>query len=153
LNGFVLDPETPVRGVTTGDPILEVQGVAVLQATGEQPDFELVGWGYLGRGNAVMPSGGKVEPAADGLDVYLNDTTYWHNVPKAVWAYTLGGYQVLKKWLSYRDMRVLERPLAGDEVRTFMHIARRIAALIAMEAALNENYELIKLTDSSFSMQ
>ena len=24
-------------------------------------------------------------------------------VPAAVWEYTIGGYQVLKKWLSYRE--------------------------------------------------
>jgi hypothetical protein len=32
--------------------------------------------------------------------VYLNGTAYWRNVPARVWEYTLGGYQVVKKWLS-----------------------------------------------------
>ena len=30
-------------------------------------------------------------------DVYLNDGAYWKNVPTRVWAFTIGGYQVLKK--------------------------------------------------------
>ena len=41
------------------------------------------------------------------FDVYLNDRAYWRNVPDAVWKYQLGGYQVLKKWLSYRESKVL----------------------------------------------
>jgi len=35
------------------------------------------------------------------LDFYLNDGAYWANVPAKVWEYTIGGYQVIKKWLSY----------------------------------------------------
>ena len=35
---------------------------------------------------------------------------YWCNVPAAVWRYKLGGYQVLKKWLSYRERNILARP-------------------------------------------
>ena len=32
-------------------------------------------------------------------DLYINDTTFFANVPEAVWSYQLGGYPVLKKWL------------------------------------------------------
>jgi hypothetical protein len=31
----------------------------------------------------------------------------WLNVPETVWDYTIGGYQVIKKWLSYRESRFL----------------------------------------------
>ena len=41
---------------------------------------------------------------------------YWKNVPARVWKYTLGGYQVLKKWLSYREKAILGRGLSIDEV-------------------------------------
>jgi len=37
----------------------------------------------------------------------------------SVWEYTTLGYQVLKKWLSYRDARVLKRPLTNEEAREF----------------------------------
>ena len=37
----------------------------------------------------------------------------------AIWAYKLGGYQVLKKWLSYREYAVLGRVLTPEEVRYF----------------------------------
>ena len=63
-------------------------------------------------------------------DVYLNDHAYWRNIPTAVWNYKLGGYQVLKKWLSYREQRVLGRPLTLDEVRHFSETARRIGGIL-----------------------
>ena len=46
------------------------------------------------------------------FDVHLNDRAYWRNVPAAVWSYKLGGYQVLKKWLSYRERGVLGQSAA-----------------------------------------
>ena len=62
-------------------------------------------------------------------DVYLNERAYWRNVPAGVWNYHLGGYQVLKKWLSYREQRVLDRALTVREVwRSFAQTARRVAA-------------------------
>jgi hypothetical protein len=39
-------------------------------------------------------------------DVYLNGAAYWKNVSSRVWGYTLGGYQVIKKWLSYATIFV-----------------------------------------------
>jgi Type ISP C-terminal specificity domain/N-6 DNA Methylase len=63
------------------------------------------------------------------LDIYLNNETFWSNVPEAVWEYAIGGYQVLKKWLSYRERQVLGRDISKDEAREFTHIVRRIAAL------------------------
>lgn len=76
--------------------------------------------------------------------MYLNDTTYWRGVPTDVWEYTLGGYQVLKKWLSYRETAVLGRPLKAEEAREFMHIARRIAALLALNPVLDEGYVAVR---------
>ena len=61
------------------------------------------------------------------FDVYLNECAYWRNLPPAVWTYKLGGYQVLKKWLSYRERPLLARPLAPEEVQHFTDTARRIA--------------------------
>ena len=59
------------------------------------------------------------ELAETTLDIYLNDNAFWRNVPAAVWTYKLGGYQVLKKWLSYRERRVLGRVLTPQEVQRF----------------------------------
>jgi hypothetical protein len=31
-------------------------------------------------------------------DFYASDLAYWRCVPARVWKYTMGGYQVMKKW-------------------------------------------------------
>lgn len=142
----LLDAEQPVDGVTRGVPRPDLRGVAVFEFAGNQPDLALsAGWGYGGRGGVVMPGRGRVEERLDAageplLDVYLNDSACWRGVPVAVWAYTLGGYPVLKKWLSYREATLLGRPLHLAEVEEFRDSARRIAALLALAEGLDANY-------------
>ena len=80
----------------------------------------------------------------DSRDDCLNDHAYWKNVPTRVWEYTLGGYQVLKKWLSYREKAILGRGLTIDEVSYVQQVARRIAALLLLGPELNENYRRVK---------
>ena len=149
----LLDTDTPVPGVTEGALRSEIAAVAVPSTTygGNMAgdDFALTaGWGHSGQGEAVMPGQGRVvertrtasEQVAQGetapilgdttFDVYLNDRAYWRNVPAAVWHYKLGGYQVLKKWLSYRERPILHRPLLPEEVQHFTNTARRIAAIL-----------------------
>ena len=63
------------------------------------------------------------------FDIWLNAKAYWRNVPAAVWNYKLGGYQVLKKWLSYRERAVLGRPFKPKEIQTFSETARRTAEI------------------------
>jgi len=77
-------------------------------------------------------------------DVFLNDTTGWRNVPERVWDFTIGGYQVLKKWLSYREHDLLGRPLTTDEAREVTHTARRLAALILLQPEVDANYQRVK---------
>jgi len=72
--------------------------------------------------------------------MYLNDAAYWSGVPLNVWHYTIGGYQMVKKWLSYRERRVLGRDLHVEEAREVMAIVRRIAALLLLVSALDANY-------------
>ena len=114
-------------------------------------DFAVTaGWGHFGSGEAVMPGQGRIveraytegERAALGdarsvlsetvFDVYLNERALWRCVPAAVWNYKLGGYQVLKKWLSYREQSILGRSLKPEEVQHFMHTARRIAGILTL---------------------
>ena len=112
-------------------------------------DFAVTaGWGHFGAGDAVMPGRGRIverayrpeerEALAEHVaalgettfDVYLNGEAFWRNVPAAVWNYRLGGYQVLKKWLSYREHKVLGRKLRTEEIQHFTDTARRIGALL-----------------------
>jgi hypothetical protein len=64
-------------------------------------------------------------------------------VPEAAWEYAIGGYQVLKKWLSYRERQVLGRDITKDEAREFTHIVRRIAALLLLEPELDKSYATV----------
>jgi hypothetical protein len=77
-------------------------------------------------------------------DVYLNEVAFWRNVPSRVWDYTLGGYQVMKKWLSYREKALLGRGLTLEEMTEVTHMARRIAALLLLHPALDANYQAVK---------
>jgi hypothetical protein len=63
-----------------------------------------------------------------------------------VWDYTIGGYQVIKKWLSYRKKPLLGRSLTPDEVRYVTEMARRLTALIALQASLDANYRKVMHT-------
>ena len=100
----LLDPETPVPGVTTGLLRPEVAAIGV-PATNDGSnmagdDFAVTaGWGHFGSGDAVMPGQGHAveRPYTDGeraalgdatavlgdttFDIHLNDRAYWRNVP------------------------------------------------------------------------
>ncbi len=78
------------------------------------------------------------------IDVYLNQAAYWRNISLRVWEYTIGGYQVIKKWLSYREREVLGRSLRLEEARAVMEMARRITAIILLGPKLDANYESVK---------
>jgi hypothetical protein len=153
----LLDTDAAVPGVTTGKISDELRNIAVFQRVDGKPanpdsgDLDLTaGWGHGGKGGVTMPGKGKTVRRDDGAyDIYLNDDTCWRNVPEAVWDYTIGGYQVIKKWLSYREKPLLGRGLASEEVRYVTEMARRITALIALLAALDDNYRnVIKATYS-----
>jgi len=58
--------------------------------------------------------------------------------------YTIGGYQVIKKLLSYREHKLLGRPPTTDEAREVMNIARRIASILLLEPFVDGNYQAIK---------
>ncbi len=135
----LLDPDTPVPGVTVGaiQPALAVIAVPTKRGGGAMTEADrtlTAGWGHSGKGGAVMPGRGRIvsrdyapdeapvqaEAALLGArthDVFLNADAYWRNIPETVWSFTIGGYQVLKKFLSYREQPLLGRALAPGEVR------------------------------------
>ena len=74
------------------------------------------------------------------VDVYLNDTNYWRGVPESAWNFVIGGYQPIKKWLSYREEAILGRPLNKDEAREITGMVRRLTALVLLGDQLDANY-------------
>ena len=158
----LLDSDTPVAGVTQGTLRPGLAAIAMPTTTdgGNMADDDFAvsaDWGHFGSGEVVMPGQGRVVEreytaaertvldnailtlGAAAIDVYLNDRAYWRNVPAAVWNYQLGGYQVLKKWLSYRESKVLGRPLLPKEVQHFTDTARRIAAILQLSNNLSSS--------------
>jgi hypothetical protein len=73
-------------------------------------------------------------------DVWMNGASFWRNIPDAVWETHIGGYQVIKKWLSYRDHSILGRALTEAEVRHVQDTARRLAALRLMGPDLDASF-------------
>jgi SAM-dependent methyltransferase len=165
----LLDTERKVKNVTGGDIRAELRGMGLQQGR----DLAITArWGYRDSRGAVMPGPGdatereytpdelaSIEEGAaqlgleldDGLallgdktfDLHLNDETCWANVPANVYAYTIGGYQVIKKWLSYRNEDVMGRALKDAEAMEVTHMVRRIAALILLQPQLNTNYRAV----------
>jgi len=159
LARLILPAELP-----EGTPDRDQRNVARLALT--------AGWGGAGQGATVMPRRGDARErdwteteltrlttlAANQsltlddaftllgprcVDIYLNDDALWSAVPTKVWEYTLGGYQVLKKWLSYRELPLLGRPLHEDEAKYFAQVVRRITAILLMGPALDASYAAI----------
>jgi hypothetical protein len=133
----------------------------------------MAGWGHAGKEGVTMPGRGKLVnrertakelseltsglaalgiPQDEGLkrlggtvvDVYLNDLCAWANVPEMVWELYIGGYQVMKKWLSYREYSFLKRPLTLAEAEEVQAMARRLTALCLLQPQLDANYETVK---------
>ena len=160
----LLDTETHLPGVTAGKVRPELVKIAVVtRLTKDTLNLSLTaGWGHTGKGGVTMPGKGKLETrgyeadeAASPLlgqsthDIYLNNSACWRNVPEKVWDYTIGGYQVIKKWLSYREHELLGRALTPDEAREVTHMARRIAALVLLQPELDRNYAKVKAATRS----
>ncbi|MEU2282889.1 type ISP restriction/modification enzyme [Streptomyces sp. NPDC013178] len=170
----LLDLDTPVAGIDSSplDPILRkiasigrVNGSPLDPAVGDLA--VTAGWGVI-QSRAIMPGAGKYELrdretvgladlsdadrealGEEVLDIYLNDHVRWQGVPSAVWHYKIGGFQVLRKWLSYREKRALGRDLTIAEARAFSAMARRITAIVLLGRELDANYLLVTQNDAS----
>jgi hypothetical protein len=166
----LIDVEQDVQGVDTGKIRKELRPLGKPEHADPDKTFDpnsdfavTAGWGYIGHHGATMPAGGEYETGSytpeekaklpeqalelwgqETLNLYLNENARWANVPERVWNYELGGYPVVKKWLSYRETDILGRDLEICEVQHLKHMVRRIAALLLLEPRLDTNYEAVK---------
>jgi hypothetical protein len=169
----LLDPAVGVAGINEGNLQSHLKILGVLSSTNLTVDAN---WGRLDKLGKVFPGRGKVkqraytvtesEALAKGadelgidkarlvellgppLDIYLNDVNFWTCVPTNVWDYFIGGYQVIKKWLSYREENIMGRPLSKDEAREVTAMVRRIASIVLMADELDSNY--VSAKDNAF---
>lgn len=90
----------------------------------------------------------KIEWKKDML--FINDDQYFSDVPKEVWDYSIGGYQVLDKWLKERGNKK-KRPdqslwvkNALDEVSTFCKIIEALRQTIEVQKEIDKVYPEIE---------
>jgi hypothetical protein len=155
----LLNPDAPVPGVSVETPLPELASIAVPSTqAASQKDWNLSGWGNRTDAGVTMPLRGRVSTRAystaeaateaytdllgeKALDIGISPVSFWRGVPEAVWECRIGGYQVLKKWLSYRDHSIIDRSLTTEEVGHFQQTARRIAAILLLGPALDASYQ------------
>ena len=147
---------------------LTPDGLNELGLTQQRTNLGVAKWGFM-NGSAVVPSRGSTTTRAwdddehraidrmfasmnidrdrgirilgNAVDVYLNDTNYWKGIPEAVYDFRCGNYQVIKKWLSYRDLKVIKREITGEEADHVTDIVWRLTILLLMGDSLDANYE------------
>jgi predicted helicase len=79
------------------------------------------------------PEPGSGEPLKQGR-VYINATQYFEPIDPAVWAFEIGGYQVLHKWLKDRQGRAL----SFDDVQHYRRIVVALQETLRLMDAIDE---------------
>ena len=69
-------------------------------------------------------SSGRTEPGVG--KVYINATSGFENIHQPIWRHTIGGYQVLHKWLD--DRRKAKRSLSQDDITHWLRIYASLEA-------------------------
>ncbi|MDH5186642.1 MAG: N-6 DNA methylase, partial [candidate division WOR-3 bacterium] len=78
--------------------------------------------------------------------VYFNQDQYFERIPKEVWEYQIGGYQVCDKWLKDRKGRTLSL----NDIKHYCKITTSLQKTIKLQKAIDEIYpEIEKQTISS----
>lgn len=65
--------------------------------------------------------------------VYINDAQYFEGVPKEVWEFHIGGYQVCEKWLKDRK----GRKLSSDDIDHYQKIVVALSETIRIMAEID----------------
>jgi len=75
--------------------------------------------------------------------VWINATQYFDGVPKEVWEFHVGGYQVCAKWLKDRK----GRKLPYDDLTHYQQIVSALAETIVLMETLMRPSPLRRLAD------
>ncbi len=88
---------------------------------------------FQGEGNEFIE---KVKYDESKNRVYINKDDYFENVPKEVWAYQIGGYQVCDKWLKSRK----GRNLSLQEIEQYCKLTAAIKETILLQRQIDSIY-------------
>jgi len=91
---------------------------------------------FCGKGDSAVS---KVEYDADRGRVSINSSQYFDGVTPDLWAYQIGGYQVLSKWLKDRKGR---RFLTATDSQHYSRIVTALQGTVAVQAQLSGLFEL-----------
>jgi len=123
------DPFTPVNGVTDG----KIKPVFGRIAVPDRPLSRKLTAGSTQRGGSYVEGNGGA--------ILWNGELGWRNVPLEVWEFSVGGFQVLPKWLGYRHHRRDGYALTDADIEAVTYICRRIAAIRDLHTACEEIYQ------------
>jgi len=110
----------------------------------ELVDLHLLKHPALDETGIGFPKGGtnkveKVRYDEEAQRVYFNQGQCFEGIPKEVWEYRIGAYQVMRKYL--RDRR--GRKLSLDEINHYMRVAKAIRLTIELQEKIDDVYERI----------
>jgi predicted helicase len=78
----------------------------------------------------------KVQYTDHDQRVWINPTQYFGGVPKAVWEFRVGGYQVCEKWLKDRKNRQLNYEEIQHYQKTVVALSETIRLMAAIDLAM-----------------
>jgi len=78
----------------------------------------------------------KIAYAVEDQKVFINKEQYFEGIPKEVWEYRIGSYQVTEKYLKDRK----GRKLSLDEINHYMKVAKAIQLTIELQEKIDDIY-------------
>ncbi len=91
----------------------------------------------------------KVKYDEDRECVFINQDQYFDGIPKMVWEYHIGGYQVCNKWLKDRKGKMLSL----QEIKQYCRIVTALSKTIGIQAEIDELYPGIEEDTILFSIR
>ena len=73
-------------------------------------------------------------PTAEAGKVFINATQHFANVPRTVWSYQVGGYQVAHKWLKDRKGRLL----TFADLQHYGQVVAALSCTIGMQGEIDD---------------
>jgi len=98
---------------------------------------------FRGEGSGAVHKSKKIgrNYQPDEERVYINkDSQYFDGIPLEVWAYQIGGYQVLDKWLYDRR----DRRLSNIEIQHYCRVATALYSTIQLQKEIDEIYPAVE---------
>jgi predicted helicase len=94
---------------------------------------------FEGDGDCRIARGSKdgLRYDSENQSIRINKSQYFAPVPKDVWEYRVGGYQVCEKWLKER----LDRRLELEDIRTYLSIVTALNRTLEIQKTLDTLYE------------